>query len=190
MNLAEKKNILIANIEHERSKLKNLLIETVKIYGGQVEPHLQSKKTYTFQKYEEGEFLSIDSFVLLKETELIVAASTIDSSYEFPAEEFDIVDLANWMFSMIEDGIRILQQKINKLSDEYIRQNHKSPKYAKCDVYFLDSGDWYPVKVKLSSDLDEDDDSVFFYFNSLDALKNHIPQSGEDFIITDIHELI
>lgn len=65
--------------------------------------------------------------------------------------------------------------------------------YAIIFGYWKDNNsqiDGYIVKLSCDSDGEEDDDNIFFYFNSEEDLKNSIGETSvEDFVITE-YELI
>lgn len=93
-------------------------------------------------------------------------------------------------FEFMERQARAVQTKIRELKDEYNNKHNCDPEYAECKIMFLDDTNECDVKVKLSADLDEDDDNIFYYFNSVNDLRFYTLEGCNEFIITDIYELI
>ena len=65
-----------------------------------------------------------------------------------------------------------------------------SPMYAQCEIVWKKDDDYYayptPATIKLSSDIDDaTDEKIFFYCNSIEALKSLAEFGTEDFVITD-----
>lgn len=79
-----------------------------------------------------------------------------------------------------------IQVEIQKKFDVFVKENGKEPHYANCHIVWKDTNDNYDVKIQLSNDTGEEDD-IFFYCNSLNALKSLATLGGEDFIVTEIN---
>ena len=65
----------------------------------------------------------------------------------------------------------------------------KKPLYASCQVAFVGTDDpFQDLLFKLSSDVGNDDDEVFFYCNGIEELKSLTELTTNDFIITEIYK--
>jgi hypothetical protein len=73
---------------------------------------------------------------------------------------------------------------IDKAFLEYKTAHGKEPVYAVCGVRFKNDDSSTDMVFKLSPDVGEDDDEIFFYCNSIKDLKLLAEPSSEDFIIT------
>ena len=61
-------------------------------------------------------------------------------------------------------------------------------KYANCRIEFLDTHEEYDVVIKLTSEIDEDeDDNIFYYCDSLNDLQSLTVEGAEDFVIREIY---
>ena len=77
-----------------------------------------------------------------------------------------------------------IKLNIDKAVNNYQLTFKKSPLYASCQIVFSDSDDApEDVVIKLSSDIGDNDDEIFFYCNGIDDLKSLTELSANDFII-------
>lgn len=68
------------------------------------------------------------------------------------------------------------------------QHDNKRAKYANCRVEFLDTHEEYDVTIKLSTEVDEDEDGrVFYYCESPDELQSLTVEGAEDFVIREIY---
>lgn len=75
--------------------------------------------------------------------------------------------------------------RIGRAFDEYKSTYGKEPLYAICQVGFKnDEEPSHDMVFKLSVDIGEDDDEIFFYCNSIKELEELAAPSSEDFLIT------
>lgn len=92
-----------------------------------------------------------------------------------------------------EDGVAKdgdnISNRIDNLFMEYMKKQGKEPRFANCTIRFLDDEESsQQVTIKLSSGfIEEEDDHVFFFCNSLSGLKSLTSAGCEDFIVTEIN---
>lgn len=81
-----------------------------------------------------------------------------------------------------------ISEQIETLFALYVDANGKEPQFANCTIRFLnDENSTQDVTIKLSSEvIEEKDDQIFFYCNSLSGLKSMTSAGVEDFIVTEI----
>lgn len=81
-----------------------------------------------------------------------------------------------------------LQQQMEASFVEFCEENGHEPRYAYCEIEWLDDHETCEVVFKLSCDADKsEDDKIFFYCNSVRDLQSMTEKGTEDFVITDIH---
>jgi hypothetical protein len=73
---------------------------------------------------------------------------------------------------------------IDKAFHEYKTTYGKEPLYAVCGVRFKNDDSSTDMLFKLSIDVGDDDDEIFFYCNNIKDLKLLAEPSSEDFLIT------
>ena len=85
-----------------------------------------------------------------------------------------------------EDISERLKASIDKEYQSFKTINKSEPLFAGCNVRYSDEESSFPATIKLSSDVDdEEDDSVFFYCDSIEDLKSLTTKGAEDFTITE-----
>lgn len=81
-----------------------------------------------------------------------------------------------------------LQQKMEDSFVEFCKEHGHEPRYAYCEIEWLDDHETCEVVFKLSCDTDEsEDDKIFFYCNSVKDLMSMTEEGSQDFIITEIY---
>ena len=83
-----------------------------------------------------------------------------------------------------------MKTDIDNLYADYRAEHDIEPLYAQCEIVWKKDDDYYaypkPATIKLSSDIDDaTDEKIFFYCNSIEALKSLAEFGIEDFVITD-----
>ena len=82
-----------------------------------------------------------------------------------------------------------MKEKTKKNYEAFIAENGFEPKFAYCQVTFLDNGSSFDATIKLSCDDDEDDNFIFYYCNGLsDLLSMYEKGSANDFYISGVAE--
>lgn len=86
-------------------------------------------------------------------------------------------------------------EEIKKVIEEkflqFVKIHGQEPNRVECQIVWKDNGANERVMIKLSSDFDNNtDDEVFYYCNSLEALKSLAEFGREDFIVTDCWEFV
>lgn len=72
--------------------------------------------------------------------------------------------------------------------DEHLYANGATPKFADCEIRYLDDKEPMKVIIKLDSTQDVQDNLIFFYCDGLaDLLSLCEEDNGEDFVITDFY---
>ncbi|MEG0647108.1 MAG: hypothetical protein RR471_08055 [Bacteroides sp.] len=84
-----------------------------------------------------------------------------------------------------------ISERIDMLYTLYVDANSTEPNYANCTIRFLDDeNSIQEVTIKLSSEVvEQEDDRIFFYCNTLSGLKSLTSVGMEDFIVTKINSL-
>jgi len=81
-----------------------------------------------------------------------------------------------------------LQQQMEELFTLFCNENGHEPRYANCKIAWKDDGNTLDVVFLLNPDVvEEEDDRIFFYCNSINDLESLAEKSGEDFTITEIY---
>ena len=185
MNELEQIREIKSEISKLHEKIKEQMLSLVKKLGGEVE----SCCGRTYKATEDTSVnCVIEAFVI--EDEVLMVKTDFDGDrFTLSLDSFDAAELANILFLMIEDNNRFRTTKINNLLDRFNGDNVGEPKYARCSVQFLGESESMDVTIKLSSDVEEqDDDNIFFYCNSSSDLKYYVALGVEDFVITDCIE--
>lgn len=185
MNQQDKIETLKIEIQQKQSELEKLMIETIKMYGGVIEP--TPDKKYKAIESSGGSFL-IEKFAVVDDA-MVISGNFDGDIQELSTEGLYISELSEAMVMILSDHSRVVQENIKRLCDEFYQKHNESPQFAECKVMFLDGGDECDVNIKLSSDLDENDDDIFFYCNSAKELRFLTVEGCSDFIITDIYKL-
>lgn len=104
-------------------------------------------------------------------------AMTVDLLHEHIIAEVD--------FGIPSKEEENVNTQIDALFIEYVKEHGTEPQYAECTIRYLDENFTHNYTIKLSSDIvEEEDDSIFFYCNSLAELKSlTLPGIGEFIII-------
>lgn len=82
-----------------------------------------------------------------------------------------------------------MMKSIDALWNKYIAENGVEPKFAECQIQYLDTpNERQDVTIKMSEDDDKNgDDNVFFYCSSLNDFKSLTDRGSVDFKVTDIY---
>lgn len=82
-----------------------------------------------------------------------------------------------------------IKQKMEEAFNEYYSIYLEEPLFALCRVAFIGTDESaQDMLFKLSTDIGDDDDEIFFYCNGIEELKSLAGYSGNDFIITGMIE--
>lgn len=92
------------------------------------------------------------------------------------------------IYFMLEANKEHLHRKIENLFEAYTNKHNDKPLFVSCCIRFLDNSILGDVTIKLSTELDNKDDLVFYYCNSLTDLKSLCEFGVGDFILTDVYE--
>lgn len=184
MNELEKIQSLKAEIKERHEKMKQSMFLLVQMLSGEVEP----VNNHTYRTTEEtGVACVVEGFVI--EDEILKVKTDFDGDkFTLELDSLHAEELANILYLMLEENKNRLQQKIDNLFKAYIAENNEEPLYASCCIKFLDNSPHGDVTIKLSSELDIQDDSLFYYCNSLNDLKSLCEIGMGDFILTDVYE--
>lgn len=93
----------------------------------------------------------------------------------------------------MEKKERTLLEKARKLRDEYVRENGREPDCASCQIKYLDDDATLEVVISLYDNTPEDwdDDDIFYYTSGIESLCSlAVEGPGEDFVLTDIYEML
>ncbi|MFR9546481.1 MAG: hypothetical protein SNJ29_13025 [Rikenellaceae bacterium] len=182
-NEFEKIETLKGEINERKEQIKEAMFNIVKRYGGVVECEGKS--------YKATENIDVNCDIIafnIADDKLIVKTDFDGDYFDLGLDSFNTVVMADILIQMLADQARLVQDKISKLYDEYSQRHNESPQFAVCKVKFLDGGDEGDVNIKLASDLDIDDDEIFYYCNSAKDLRFLTMVGCNDFIVTDIYE--
>lgn len=81
-----------------------------------------------------------------------------------------------------------VQQSIHSKFIEFCNANKHEPRYANCEIEWLDDHNKCEVTIKMSCDTDDnEDDDIFYYCDSLKDLESLTEPGCEDFIVTEIY---
>lgn len=82
----------------------------------------------------------------------------------------------------------LVQHTIRSQFVEYCEKNGYEPKFANCQIQWLDDKSTCDVTIKMSSDaIESEDDHILFYCDSLKDLESLTEPGCEDFIVTEIY---
>lgn len=187
MNEIEKIQSLKAEIKEKHEKIKKSMILLVQMLGGEVEP----VNGQTYKAVEEtGSNCVIESFVF-EDGKLMVRTDFDGDNFTLELDNFHTEELANILYLMLEENKNHLQQKIDRLFQAFLKEHRQEePLYASCCVKYLDNSPHADVTIKLNNELDDQDDLLFYYCNSLNGMKSLCDFGVEEFILTDVYELL
>ena len=73
---------------------------------------------------------------------------------------------------------------IREKYEEFVKKCGHEPSYAHCTIQWKDDGESHDDIIKLSCDVGDDDDLIFFYVNGISDFESLTESgSGEDFIV-------
>lgn len=186
MEQRDKIDALKLEIQQKQSEIEILMIKTIKNYGGEIES--TDGRKYKAIENSGVNFL-IKGFVV-EDDKLSIRGDFDGDSYDISTESLYITELSEALFMIIDDKSRVVQEKIQKMHEEFIDKHNETPLFATCRIMHLDGhADECDVKIKLTGDLDIDDDSIHYYCDSADDLRYLTVANSEEFIVTDIYEL-
>lgn len=184
MNELEKIIAVKAEIKVLHDKIKQSMFLLVGMLGGEVAP--TTGRTYKTTE-ETGVNCAVEGFVI--EDGILKVKTDFDGDkFTLELDSFHAEELANILYLMLEENKNHLQTKIENLFNAYVAEHNDEPLYVCCCIKYLDNSPLCDVTMKLSSDLDEQDDSLFYYCDSLNDLKSLCDFGVEDFIVTDVYE--
>lgn len=73
----------------------------------------------------------------------------------------------------------------NRFND-YIEKHGKKPQIAVCHIVWQDDRTHYDVKIKLNTEIDTDDDEIFFYCSEYDGFISLAFSEEEEFFISEV----
>ncbi len=79
---------------------------------------------------------------------------------------------------------------IGKAFGEYKSTHGKEPLYALCQIIYCGDDDLLERQFKLSLDVGDDDDEIFYYCNGIEELKQLAEPSSSDFIIITFNSFL
>lgn len=185
MNELEKIQSLKAEIKERHEKMKQAMFLLVQMLGGEVEP--ANRGTY---RTTEGTGVTcvVESFVI-EDGKLMVRTDFDGDKFTLDIDSFHAEELANILYLILEANKEHLQRKIDNLFEAYVDKHNEEPLYACCCIKYLDNSPLADVTIKLNNELDNQDDSLFYYCNSLTDLKSLCEFGVNEFILTDVYEL-
>lgn len=184
MNELEKIQSLKAEIKERHEKIKQSMFLLVQMLGGEVEP----VNSRTFRATEDtGVSCVVESFVI-EEGKLMVKTDFDGDKFTLELDSFHAEELADILYLMLEANKEHLQRKIEGMFKAYVDERNDEPLYTSCCVKFLDNSPLCDVTIKLNNELDDQDDLVFYYCQSLTDLKSLCEFGVGDFILADVYE--
>nr|DAE55295.1 MAG TPA: hypothetical protein [Caudoviricetes sp.] len=184
MNELEKIQSLQSEIKEKHEKIKQSMFLLVQMLGDKVEP----SNGRAFKATEEtGSTCTVESLVI-EDGKLMVRTDFDGDKFTLDLDSFNAEELASILYLMLEDYKKHLQEKIGNMFKDYVNQHNEEPLYVSCCIKYLDNSPLCDVTIKLSSELDMQDDLLFYYCNSLNDLKSLCEFGSGDFILTDVYE--
>lgn len=185
MNELEKIQSLQAEIKERHEKITQSMFLLVQMLGGEVEP--ANGRTYRTTE-ETGVTCVVESFVI-EDGKLMVRTDFDGDKFTLEVDSFHAEELADILYLMLEANREHLQRKIDDMFKAYTDTHKAEPLYASCCIKYLDNSPLADVTIKLNNELDDQDDSLFYYCNSLTDLKSLCGFGINEFILTDVYEL-
>ena len=186
MNELEKIQSLQAEIKERHEKMKQSMLLLVQMLGDEVEQIIGR----TFYVTEDtGAACVVYSFII-EDDKLMVKTDFDGDKFTLGIDSFNVDELANILYLMLEGNKNYRQQKIEELFKAYLKEHKEEPLYVSCCVKFLDNSPICDVTIKLDSGLDENDDLLFYYCDSLSDLKSLCEFGVNEFILTDVYEFL
>ena len=185
MNELEKIQSLKAEIKERHEKIKQAMFLLVQMLGGGVE----STSGHTYKTTEDtGVACVVEGFVI-EDGKLMVKTDFDGDKFTLEPDSFHAEELSNILYLILEANKEHLQRKIENLFKVYVDKHNEEPLYASCCIKYLDNSPLADVTIKLSTGLDDQDELIFYYCNSLVDLKSLCEFGSGDFILTDVYEL-
>lgn len=184
MNELENLKAIQAEIKVQHEKIKHSMFLLVQMLGGGVEP--TNGHTYKITE-DTGVACAVEGFVI-ESDKLMVKTDFDGDKFTLELDSFHAEELANILYLMLEEKKNHLKQRIDNLFKAYVDTHNNEPLYALCCVKFLDDSHHCDVTIKLNNELDNQDDSLFYYCKSLTDLKSLCEFGSGDFILTDVYE--
>lgn len=186
MNELEKIQSLQSEIKERQEKIKQSMLLLVQMLGDEVE----SINGRTYKATEEtGSACVVESFVI-EDDNLMVKTDFDGDKFTLGLDSFNTEELANILCQMLEENKNHRQQKIDELFKAYMNEHKEEPLYASCCIKYLDDSPLCDVTIKLDSGLDDKDDLLFYYCDSLNDLKSLCEFGAGDFILTEVYEFL
>ena len=174
-------------ITQSRKTIEKLMFSLVRMYGGEIKS--PTNRTYQAVEPATGLLCQVESFVI-EDDKLNVKVSFDGDSSEQSVSDFHSEELVDGMQSMISEMKEVLLSKMEKAYADYMKESKQEPRYVSCQITYKDDGSQLDVVIKLSLDVDEDqDDKIHFYLKGFSDLKYFLLPGAEDFIITDFYHL-
>lgn len=186
MNEIEKIQSLKAEIKEKHEKIKKSMFLLVQMLGGEVKPI--NGRTYKAIE-ETGSNCVIGSFVI-EDGNLMVRTDFDGDKFTLELDSFHTEELTSILYLMLEVNKNHLQQKIDRLFQTFLKEHRQEPLYVSCCIKYLDNSPHADVTIKLNNELDNQDDLLFYYCNSLNGIKSLCDFGVEEFILTDVYELL
>lgn len=186
MNELEKIQSLQSEIKERHEKMKQSMLLLVQMLGDEVE----SINGRTYKATEEtGSACVVESFVI-EDDSLMVKTDFDGDKFTLGLDSFNTEELANILYLMLEANKSYRQQQIENLFQAYMNEHNEEPLYVSCCVKFLDNSPLCDVTIKLDSGLDNKDDLLFYYCDSLNDLKSLCEFGVNEFILTEVYEFL
>lgn len=186
MNEIKKIQSLKAEIKERHEKIKKLMFLLVQMLGGEVKP----VNGRTYKAIEgTGSNCVIESFVI-KDGNLMIRTDFDGDKFALELDSFHTEELADILYLMLEENKKQLEQKIDRLYQAFLKEHRQEPLYASCCIKYLDNSPHSDVTIKLNNELDNQDDLLHYYCNSLNGIKSLCDFGVEAFILTDVYELL
>ncbi|MFQ9317594.1 hypothetical protein [Dysgonomonas mossii] len=93
---------------------------------------------------------------------------------------------SSFVYIFVTESSKRKQDRIDKYYKDFIGEYNTPAVSVLCEVTFTDDSSVQIVRVKLSLDIEENDDEFFFYCNGIEELKKLCDKTAENFIITEI----
>lgn len=186
MNEIEKIQSLKAEIKERYEKIKKSMFLLVQMLGGEVKP----VNGRTYKAIEGTGSNCVIEYFVIKDGNLMVRTDFDGDKFVLELDSFHTEELADILYLMLEENKKQLQQKIDRLYQAFLKEHRQKPLYASCCIKYLDNSPHSDVAIKLNNELDNQDDLLHYYCNSLNGIKSLCNFGVEAFILTDVYELL
>lgn len=91
------------------------------------------------------------------------------------------------------DKTKTLLETAQELREEYVREYGREPDCAWCEIKYLDDDTTIEVTISLYDNTPDgwEDDDIFYYTSGIESLCSLAEEGpGEDFVLTNIYEML